>query len=75
VGIQAASAVQAVLEGAAGGVMEHPFWMLVPWAVFAFAAGVKFWKITKAFRKGDPGRVSSTDQFRQKLERIWAETP
>ena len=53
----------------------NPIWMLVPWAVFAFAAGVKFWQITKAFRKGDPGRVSSTDQFRQKLERIWAQTP
>ena len=29
----------------------HPLWMLAPWAVFALAAGVKFWRITAVFRK------------------------
>jgi len=43
VGIRSAPAVQAVPEDAAGGVMEQPLWMLVPWAVFAVAAGIKFW--------------------------------
>jgi hypothetical protein len=52
--------------------MDNPFWMLVPWAVFAVAAGVKFWRIATVFRRVTLGRVSSTDQFRESLERIWA---
>ena len=73
VGIQAAPAIQEVPEGAQTALMEHnPLWMLAPWAVFAVAAGVKFWRITAAFRRRGLNSVSSTDQFRDTLERIWA---
>jgi hypothetical protein len=70
VGIQAAPAVQAMPEGTEGGVMTNSLWMLVPWAVFAVAAGVKFWRLTSAWRqRGTTNK--STDQFRRSLERIW----
>ena len=59
-------------EGAAGGVIAHPLWMLMPWAVFAVAAGIKFWRLTALFRKGGLRRVSGSERFRQFLERIWA---
>ncbi|MFM2172994.1 MAG: hypothetical protein RLZZ54_921 [Cyanobacteriota bacterium] len=52
--------------------MSNPLWMLVPWAVFALAAGVKFWRLTTLFRKRVLGATSRTDQVRQSLERIWA---
>jgi len=50
--------------------MTNPLWMLVPWAVFAVAAGVKFWRLTSAWRQR---RMNSkdTDQVRRSLERIW----
>ena len=51
--------------------IADPLWTLVPWAVFALAAGVKFWRVTTVFRRRTLSRVSSTDQFRQTLERIW----
>jgi len=57
--------------GAAGSVMSNPLWMLVPWAVFAVAAGVKFWRITTVFRRRLEGSPSRTERFRQSLERIW----
>ncbi len=72
-GIQAAPTVQAMPEGTAGGVMSNPLWMLVPWAVFAVAAGVKFWQLTSAWRQRGAGREASTDNFRRSLERIWAQ--
>jgi len=53
--------------------MNHPLWMLVPWAVFALAAGVKFWRLTNAWRQRGAVREASTDQFRRSLERIWAQ--
>ena len=53
--------------------MEHnPLWMLVPWAVFAVAVGIKFWRLTAGFRKGLHIRATTREQFRQSLERIWA---
>ena len=52
--------------------MEHPLWMLVPWAVFAVAAGIKFWRLTALFRKGGLSRATGSERFRQSLERIWA---
>jgi len=52
-------------------VIHNPLWMLVPWAVFAVAAGVKFWKITTVFRRRSMTNSTKTDQFRQTLERIW----
>ena len=54
-----------------GSVMNNPAWMLVPWAVFAVAAGLKFWSITTLFRKHLLGIPSRTERFRQALERIW----
>ena len=54
-------------------VMDNPLWMLVPWAVFAVAAGMKYWSITTLFRKHLLGVPSRTERFRQGLERIWVE--
>ena len=54
-----------------GQVMDNPLWMLVPWAVFAVAAGLKFWRITTLFRRHLLGSPSGTERFRQSLERIW----
>jgi hypothetical protein len=51
--------------------MTNPLWMLVPWAVFAVAAGVKFWRLTSAWRQRGMNS-KDTDQFRRSLERIWA---
>ncbi len=50
--------------------MTNPLWMLVPWAVFAVAAGVKFWRLTSAWRQRGMNS-KDTDQFRRSLERIW----
>jgi hypothetical protein len=71
VGIQAAPEVEAMPEGAAGGVTTNPLWMLLPWAVFAFAAGVKFWRLTSAWRQRGTSN-KDPEQFRRSLERIWA---
>jgi hypothetical protein len=57
-------------EGTEGGVITNPLWMLVPWAVFAVAAGVKFWRLTSAWRQRGMNS-KDTDQFRRSLERIW----
>lgn len=51
--------------------MSHPLWMLVPWAVFALAAGLKFWRLTSVFRKHLISAPTNTKRFRQSLERIW----
>jgi hypothetical protein len=53
VGVPPAPADSQVPEGAEGGVMNNPLWMLVPWAVFALAAGVKLWRLTSAWRQRD----------------------
>ena len=53
--------------------MNNPLWMLVPWAVFALAVGLKFWRVTSLFRKHLIGIPSQTERFRQVLERIWAQ--
>jgi hypothetical protein len=50
--------------------MNNPIWMLLPWAVFAVAAGVKFWRLTSTWRQRNESN-KSTDQFRRSLERIW----
>ncbi|MCP9782089.1 hypothetical protein KBY83_01990 [Cyanobium sp. WKJ7-Wakatipu] len=51
--------------------MSNPLWMLVPWAVFAIAAGIKFWRLTSLFRRHLIGAPSGTEQFRSSLERAW----
>lgn len=53
-------------------VMDSPLWMLVPWAVFAIAAGLKFWRLTSLIRKHLLGAPSQTERFRQRLERVWS---
>jgi hypothetical protein len=58
-------------EGAASSVMSNPLWMLVPWLVFAIAAGLKFWRATALFRRELLKTPSQTERFRQSLERIW----
>ena len=69
---QAAPADEAVSGNQRGSsVMHNPLWMLVPWAVFVVAAGLKFWSITTLFRKHLLGIPSRTERFRQALERIW----
>ena len=51
--------------------MSHPLWMLVPWAVFALAAGLKFWRLTGMFRQHMAKAQTNPERFRQSLERIW----
>jgi len=45
--------------------------MLVPWAVFALSAGVKFWRLTSMFRRRVQGTTVGIERVRQSLERIW----
>ena len=52
--------------------MDNPLWMMLPWAVFAVAAGIKFWRLTSLFRHHLLGAPTDTEQFRRTLERIWA---
>ncbi|MEN9879100.1 MAG: hypothetical protein RLZZ158_2139 [Cyanobacteriota bacterium] len=52
-------------------VMENPLWLLAPWAVFAVAAGIKFWRLNSLFRNHLLGIPSRTERLRQMLERIW----
>ena len=52
--------------------MDNPLWMMLPWAVFAVAAGIKFWRLTSLFRRHLLGTSTDTEQFRRTLERIWA---
>jgi hypothetical protein len=54
-----------------GSVTTNPIWILVPWAVFAVALALKFLKFGKALKRHLNAPTSSTDQFRQILERIW----
>jgi len=51
--------------------MNHPELILVPWTVFAVALALKFLKFGKALKRHLIAPTSSTDQFRQSLERIW----
>lgn len=51
--------------------MNNHLWLLLPWAVFALAAGVQFWRITQAFRKRLQGAPVDTERFRRLLERTW----
>jgi hypothetical protein len=53
------------------GIMERPIWMLVPWAVFAIAAGIKFWRFGAVVRRQLVARPATIAQARKSLERIW----
>ena len=43
----------------------------LPWAVFAVAAGLKFWCLTSRFSKHLLGIPSITERLRKMLEQIW----
>lgn len=51
--------------------MAHPLWMLAPWAVFALAAGLKVWRLTRVFRQHMAQTQTNPERFKQSLERIW----
>jgi len=54
-------------------VMVNPLWLLLPWALVALSAGVKFWRLTSAWRQRGIASANQTytDAARQTLERIW----
>ncbi len=54
-----------------GSVTINTLWVLVPWAVFAIAAGVRFWRLTAQFPQNLLGVPTKTELFRQALERVW----
>jgi hypothetical protein len=51
--------------------MDHPLWMLAPWAVFSIAIGVKFWRFTGLVRRQLRPEARGTEDARQQLERLW----
>ena len=57
--------------GSQNALMTHSIWILMPWAIFAVAAAIKFWHLTTLFRKHLIDTPSSTEQIRDSLERIW----
>ena len=69
--IQAAPAALTVPDTAENAPMHNPLWMLVPWAAFALAVGVQFWRLTSVFRRRVQGTPSGTERVRQSLERSW----
>jgi len=46
-------------------------WILVPWLVFAVAAGTKFWHLTTIFRRQPLDASRRTETFRRALEQTW----
>ena len=51
--------------------MENPLWLLVPWAVFAIAVGLKLWRLGALIRRSVLNIPSRSERFRQSLERLW----
>jgi hypothetical protein len=51
--------------------MTSQLWLLVPWCVFALAAGLKFWRLTQPFRQSKARDQRSADDVRAALERQW----
>jgi len=73
VDLQATPTVKKVLEGAAGGVMEHLNWEYLQLGLFALAfGGLQIRWIGSTIRKRDLARPLSEGEFRKTLERIWA---
>ena len=50
--------------------MTSQLWLLVPWCVFALAAGLKFWRLTQPFRQ----ERRSAESIRAALERQWQQS-
>ena len=52
--------------------MSNPSWIVLAWLVVAFASAVKFWSITRPYRKKvAPFKQQTVDEARQRLERRW----
>ncbi len=51
--------------------MDTPLGTLVPWLLFAVAAGLKVWQLTIVFRRTIPDRAFKPEQARALLERVW----
>ena len=52
--------------------MSNPSWIVLAWLVVAFASAVKFWSITRPYRKKAAYFNQQTvDEARQRLERRW----
>jgi hypothetical protein len=51
--------------------MAQPIWMLIPWVIFALAAGLKFWRFTRLVRQHRPGQGPELERVRASLERNW----
>jgi hypothetical protein len=48
---------------------------VMPWVVFGVGARGFLWQITKVFRRDGLNHPRGTEEFRQSLERIWAQSP
>ena len=52
--------------------MSNPSWIVLAWLVVAFASAIKFWSITRPYRKKTTRSSQQTvDDARQRLERRW----
>ncbi len=51
--------------------MHHPFWLLVPWLVFAVGMGLKAWKVTRLINRQMRSSVWGIERYRAELERSW----
>lgn len=51
--------------------LDHPIWMLIPWAIFSVAAGLKFWRFTRLVRQQLLGSSSELERVRASLEQSW----
>ena len=52
--------------------MSNPSWIVLAWLVVAFASAIKFWSITRSYRKKTARSSQQTvDDARQRLERRW----
>ena len=51
--------------------MDHPIWMLIPWAILSVAVALKFWRFTRLVRQHLPETTSELERVRASLERNW----
>ena len=51
--------------------MDHPFWLLVPWLVFAVGMGLKAWKVTRLINRQMRSSALGIERYRAELERNW----
>jgi hypothetical protein len=51
--------------------MDHPFWLLVPWLVFAVGMGLKAWKVTRLINRQMRSSAWRIERYRAELERNW----